>query len=131
MAQCKKCGKKGLFLKVNDNQLCENCAREERNYELKIRQLANESAQFIHRTTDSIYDTVNTIISIHESGGYPKETAEEAMQILNEALAETKRAIAVVKDPDISKIGPTIEAATKRIEELHAKSLDLLKLKVD
>lgn len=126
MSQCVKCGKNGFFLKVNEKQLCENCANEERKTELNIRQQANEVAKFVHSTTMSISDTAELIISLGERGVYTIETMEAAMKILDEAMAQTEKAITVVRDPDVSKIQPTVEYAEKTVKELHSKILGLL-----
>ena len=126
MAQCKKCGKKGIFLKVNDQQLCESCAREAKEAEHKVRQLAHEEAKYILRTTESIQDTVSLIVDMGEQGVYSDETVSEAIALLNKAVAATKQAVAAVKGSDIDNLNSTIASSTKTVDEVHAKTLALI-----
>lgn len=127
MAQCRKCGKKGLFLTLSEKGLCADCAQKEKQMELAVRQRANIDAAYIVEVTNSIKDTVESIVTLGESGAYSNETVEYALKKLDEAVSQAKLAATVVRNPDVSKIKPTIDSSKKAVEEIHAITLDLIK----
>lgn len=127
MKKCVSCGKSGLFLKLNERQLCESCAQKVKKDELSKREVANVEAQYVFKMAESIRDTVENMASMaKDCGAYSDETMESAVKMLTIAVEEAKKAVAVVRDPDVSKIGPTIENAKKIVEEMHSKTLELM-----
>ena len=127
MKQCKKCRKKGLFLKLSDNELCADCVQKEKQMDLVVRERANIEAKYVIGLAGSIRDTVESIVTLGESGAYSSETVEYALKKLDEALTQAKLAASAVRNPDVTKIEPTIDSSKKAVEDIYKITLDLIK----
>lgn len=125
MAQCSKCMKKGLFLKVNSEGLCEACAKEKQDKELVIRKNANITAQETLAVVTSMQNTAETILSLQESGAVSKAVARYAMNLLNAAVDAAKTSIAAVRTGSVETVQDIADAAKSQVGALKE---DLLKL---
>lgn len=127
MGKCVGCGKSGLFLKLNDKHLCSDCEEKQKKTELSTREVANIQAKYICDIAKSIQDTVENMgVMAEDCGAYSNDVMEKAVAMLTTAVEAAKRAAAVVRNPDVSKIAPTIAETKKTVEDMHAKTLELM-----
>lgn len=65
-------------------------------------------------------------VMAEDCGAYSNDVMEKAVAMLTTAVEAAKRAAAVVRNPDVSKIAPTIAETKKTVEDMHAKTLELM-----
>lgn len=135
MAQCNRCGKKGFFLKVNFDGICESCEleikKEKEDMELAARKNANEAVQSLYAKVSIMQEDVNVLVESHESGDYSAENISAALKMLQLSVAEVSKLLNSVKSDPINKLKDQIAESEKIILSYESKIIKIVMNKKD
>lgn len=132
MAICVKCNKKGIFVKVNKDGLCNSCAEQLAKEENQIRCIAHENSKLALCYANSISDNAKNVISNYENGlCKDRELAECAVNLMKEAVEIAGAAISAVKNAPINEVISVVREASDKLEVMNKKSSDLLSLSMN
>lgn len=128
MAVCKRCGKKGLFLRLDGDGHCEACAskvaQERAQAELEKRRLANET---LRGALKSIQDAQQLCDYIVGSGAFTESIQEKAIDDLANAMAAVNVTVKKIRSMDVDKLGPQAQAVAEDAQKIEAELLRVSK----
>ena len=147
MAECKHCGQKSIFLRVNDEGLCAACVQSREAYRRKkaeakqreteaaaareaaVRQQGVIAAQGVNTQAQSIADTANLMVSmLNQPGGFSDEDVQTAIKIAERAAAAVAALPDIVQFGELDSIMPAVQAAQTVIDTLTAQINEYLRV---
>lgn len=96
--------------------------------EAKLKETASINTKYIYEICKLIQDSAGVIIDMAKFDEAYIEPAKRAMEILNESVDTTGKAIAALKENDINKAAIKIEKYKIRINNLNDEVTSLMKI---